>query len=81
MARSEQQFIDLCKKQIEQKFSFGNGNDYRQRDLEFLCSHIEQKAEVMISLSTMKRLWKDGYKQSPQLATLNALAILLDYKD
>lgn len=81
MARSEQQFIDLCKKQIEQKFSFGNGNGYTQRDLEVLCSHIEQKTGVIISLSTMKRLWKDSYKQSPQLATLNALAMLLDYKD
>jgi hypothetical protein len=81
MARSEQQFINLCKKQIEQKFSFGNGSGYTQRDLEFLCSHIEQKTGVIISLSTMKRLWKDSYKQSPQLATLNALAILLDYKD
>ncbi|MBA4054498.1 MAG: hypothetical protein C0490_07295 [Marivirga sp.] len=81
MARSEQQFIYLCKNQIEQKFSFGNGSGYTQRDLEVLCSHIEQKTGVIISLSTMKRLWKDSYKQSPQVATLNALAILLDYKD
>lgn len=81
MARSEHQFIDLCKKQIEQKFSFGNGSGYTQRDLEVLCSHVEEKTGVIISLSTMKRLWKDSYKQSPQLATLNALAILLDYKD
>ena len=81
MARSEQQFIDLCRKQIEHKFSFGNGKGYTQRDLEFLCSHIEQKSGVIISLSTVKRLWKDSYKQSPQLATLNALAILLDHKD
>jgi hypothetical protein len=81
MAGSEQQFINLCKKLIEQKFSFGNGSGYTQRDLELLCSKIEQKTGVIISLSTMKRLWKDSYKQSPQLATLNALAILLDYKD
>lgn len=81
MARSEQQFIDLCKKLIEKKFSFGNGSGYTQRDLELLCSKIEQKTGVIISLSTMKRLWKDSYKQSPQLATLNALATLLDYKD
>lgn len=81
MARSEQQFIDLCKKRIEQKFAFGNGTGYTQRDLEVLCSHIEQKTGVIISLSTMKRLWKGSYKQSPQVATLNALAVLLDYRD
>ncbi len=77
----EQQFIQLCKSQIEKKFSFGNGHDYTQRDLELLCNDIEQKTGVVISLSTLKRLWKEDYKQRPQLATLNALAILLDYKD
>ncbi len=81
MARSEQRFIDLCKKQVAQKFSFGNGHGYTQRDLEILSSYIEEKAGVIISLSTLKRLWKDNYKQSPQLATLNALAVILEYKD
>src|SRR5688572_22226912 len=81
MARSEQRHIDLCKKQIEEKFSFGNGQGYSQRDLEVLSAHIEEKTGVIISLSTLKRLWKDSYKQSPQLATLNALAAILDYKD
>lgn len=81
MARSEQQFIDLCKKQIEQNFAFGNGHAYTQRDLELLSVHIEEKTGTLISLSTLKRLWKDDYKQSPQLATLNALALVLDHKD
>ena len=81
MAKSEQGFIDLCKIQIEKKFSFGNGNGYTQRDLEVLAVHIEEKTGVKISLSTLKRLWKNKYKQSPQLATLNALAEVLDYRD
>jgi hypothetical protein len=81
MARSEQQFIDLCKQQIEQKFSFGNGRGYTQRDLEVLSTHIQNKTGVIISLSTLKRLWKGDYKQSPQLATLNALAAILDHHD
>ena len=81
MARSEQRFIDLCKKQVAQKFSFGNGQGYTQRDLEILSIYIEEKTGVIISLSTLKRLWKDNYKQSPQIATLNALAIILEYKD
>jgi hypothetical protein len=81
MARSDERLIDLCKKQIEQKFSFGNGHDYTQRDLEILCAEIEQKTGVIISLSTIKRLWKGNYKLSPQIATLNALAVLLDFRD
>jgi len=81
MAKSEQRFIDLCKKQLEQKFNFGNGEGYSQRDLELLSTRIEEKTSVLISLSTLKRLWRDSYKQSPQLATLNALAVVLDHKD
>ena len=81
MAKSEQEFITLCKKQIEEKFSFGNGHAFTQRDLELLSGHIQEKTGVVISLSTLKRLWKDDYKQSPQLATLNALASVLDHKD
>jgi transcriptional regulator with XRE-family HTH domain len=81
MAKSEERFINLCKTQIEQKFSFGLGRGYTQKDLEILCSEIETKTGVVISLSTIKRIWKGDYKQSPQLATLNALAALLDYKD
>jgi len=81
MARSEQFFIDLCKKQIEEKFSFGNGQGLTQRDLDLLATRIEAHTGIVISLSTLKRLWKGDYKQSPQLATLNALAKMLDHQD
>lgn len=81
MAFSEQAYIALCRKQIEDKFAFGNGSGYTQRDLELLTRQIEEKTGVVISLSTLKRLWKDDFKQSPQLATLNALAAVLDYRD
>jgi hypothetical protein len=81
MARSEHQLIDRCKREIEQKFSFGAGQGYTQRDLELLSAHIEEKTGVIISLSTLKRLWRDSYKQGPQLATLNALAMVLDHRD
>ncbi len=79
--KSERYYIEICRKQIEKQFLFGNGNGYTQRDLEFLSNHIEEKTGVNISLSTLKRLWKDNYKQSPQLATLNALVAIIDYKD
>jgi transcriptional regulator with XRE-family HTH domain len=81
MALEEQAYITLCKEQIEKKFAFGNGNGYTQRDLELLAQHIEEKTGINLSLSTLKRLWKGHFKQSPQIATLNALAAVLDYKD
>ena len=81
MTFSEEHYIKLCKKLIEEKFSFNNGNGSSQRNLEILSRHIEEKTGVTISLSTLKRLWKNKFKQSPQLATLNALSVVLDYKD
>ncbi|HTE25072.1 hypothetical protein [Flavitalea sp.] len=81
MASTEQLFISLCKKQIEEKFSLGNGSSLKQRDLEILSVQIQEQTGVLISLSTLKRLWKNDYKQSPQVATLNALASVLGHKD
>ncbi|MDN5202277.1 hypothetical protein QQ008_12905 [Fulvivirgaceae bacterium BMA10] len=78
---NEQAYITLCKAQIEKKFAFGNGNGYTQRDLELLAQHIEEKTGINLSLSTLKRFWKGHFKQSPQIATLNALAMVLDYKN
>lgn len=81
MRLSDQDYIALCRKQIEEKFAFGNGAGYTQRDLEALAQHIEERTGIILSLSTLKRLWKDEFKQRPQPATLNALAAVLDYRD
>lgn len=77
----EDAYIALCKEKIEKKFAFGNGNGYTQRDLESLILIIEEKTGINLSLSTLKRLWKGEFKQRPQIATLNGLASVLDYKD
>jgi hypothetical protein len=81
MALSEQQYITICKKLIEENFSLGNRKGSLHRDLETLSRLIEEKTGVCISHSTLKRLWKNKFKQSPQSATLNALAAMLDFKD
>lgn len=81
MRFDEQSYIALCRQQIEKKYAFGNGNGYTQRDLELLAQNIEEKTGIIISLSTLKRLWKGDFKNSPQIATLNSLAAVLNYKD
>ena len=81
MDTNERAYIALCKQQIESRFAFGNGGGYTQRDLEALAERIAEKTGTVLSLSTLKRLWKGGFKQRPQPATLNALATLLDYRD
>lgn len=55
------------------------GKQLRQRDLEYLMDLIEERSNIRISLSTMKRLWKGEFSNSPHPGTLDALAALLGF--
>ena len=81
MNQSEREYIAFCRRLIEEKFQFekANGN-LRPRDLEFLADSIEEKSGIRLSLSTLKRIWKKDYDQTPHPSTLDALVSLLDYK-
>jgi hypothetical protein len=82
MDRSEREYMTRCKRQIEEKFHFGNGHgELRQRDFEFLADNIEEKSGIVLSLSTLKRLWKNDYDKTPHPSTLQGLVSLLGYKD
>ena len=81
MAKSELYYIRFCGKQIEKKYSVGNGHGYTQRDLEILAQQIEEKTGFMINLNTLKRFWRSDFKQSPQIATLVALMDFRDWQD
>ena len=82
MINGDREYIILCKHLIEEKFHFGNGNGrVRQRDLESLSDTIEEKSGIKLSLSTLKRLWKEDYGQTPHPSTLQALVSILGYKD
>jgi len=82
MSHSDREYINLCKRLIEEKFHFENeGGTLRQRDLEYLADSIEEKSGIKLSLSTLKRLWKKEYDQMPHPSTLQALVSVLGYKD
>ncbi|WP_222982185.1 hypothetical protein [Flagellimonas meishanensis] len=51
-----------------------------QRDLQYLIDLMEEKAGIRISISTMKRLWKNDFNKMPHISTLDALVSLLDYE-
>jgi hypothetical protein len=81
--KTDQDLIALCKRLIEEKFQFEkNGGDLlRQRDLEYLADAIESNSGIKLSLSTLKRLWRKDYDQTPHPSTLGALVSLLGFKD
>jgi hypothetical protein len=79
---SERDYIALCKQRIEEKLHLKKENGtLRQRDLEYLADCIEEKSGIRLSLSTLKRLWKQDYDQTPHPSTLQALVSVLEYND
>ncbi len=56
-------------------------NAWQQRDFENLNILIEEKTGVNLSVSTLKRIWKQQFSNIPQKNTLNALASFMGYKD
>lgn len=82
MNLSETDYLSLCKRLIEEKLHFEKERGtLRQRDLEYLADRIEEKSAIKLSLSTLKRVWKKDYEQTPHPSTLQALVSVLDYKD
>ena len=82
MNHAEREYINRCKQLIEEKFHFQNEEGtLRQRDLEYLADSIEERSGIKLSLSTLKRLWKKDYDQTPHPSTLQALVSVLGYKD
>jgi len=57
-----------------------NGHKPRQREFEDLVRRIEKRSGTLLSISTLKRLWKDDLTILPHLSTLNALVSILDHQ-
>jgi hypothetical protein len=79
---SERDYIELCKNAIEKHLVLNNvKSSLKSRDFEYLSGIIKEKSGILLSISTLKRIWNGSYSQIPQPVTLNALVSVLDYKD
>jgi len=75
-----QYHIDRCKKLIEEKLAWGHSSNWQAQNFDTLSELIFQETNVMLSVSTLKRIWgKVRYKSIPNLSTLNALARFAGY--
>lgn len=75
---SEREYITHCKRQIELKYNL-DGAKLTERDYEYLHEVILEETRTDLSTSTLRRLWTDYSKGSPQIKTLDALAQTLGY--
>jgi hypothetical protein len=78
---TDQDYIILYRSIIEKKFMLGSAGRLKQRELEYLGNLIEEKSRVKLSISTLKRLWRNDLQQLPHPSTLDALVSILDFKD
>lgn len=76
---SERELVKICMQELCVKAGLGGSINIGQRDLDFLCESIEAKTGILISLSTIKRLFNGQFSRLPQVATLNAIAIFIGY--
>ncbi len=72
--------IDHCLNVIEQRVNLGGSAYWKQRDYETVSRLIEDDTNVLLSASTIKRLFQKNYGQAPQTATLNAIAQFAGYQ-
>ena len=73
---TDQELIALCTKRIEKKFDLPANGSWKERDFQYLSELLFEKTQTRLSVSTLKRIWKGHGDRSPQLYTLNAMAVV-----
>jgi hypothetical protein len=79
--KTDQLLLKQLKKKIEQLSGVHANAALSQKDFEFLLYYIQEKARQPLSLTTLKRIWRDEYQRLPHLSTLNMLGQLAYSKD
>ncbi len=74
-------YLNICKDKIEKKLNWPGSLSWKQRDYNALSELIFEDTKILISLSTLKRIWKEDYSGTPHPGTLNAMAHFLGYKN
>lgn len=73
-------FLKKCKLLIEAKIKWQASSNWKNRDYENLTEIIFKETDILLSVSTLKRIWKDDFDGIPQINTLNALANFIGFK-
>lgn len=81
---SEKELINYCCEKIEEIFGHGPSAEWAHHHFSLLSDTIEKNTEIIISESTLKRLFgkrPTDPEYIPQLATRDALSKYAGYKD
>ena len=76
--RNEKEYLEQYKLFVESKLNWGESKGWRHQDFESLSEKIFSETGVMLSSTTLKRIWgKLKYDSIPNSNTLNALAAFI----
>lgn len=77
-----QYLIKKCRELIESKLGWGDSSSWQSQDFENLSNLIFEQTNVMLSASTLKRIWgKVQYNSTPNLSTLDSLARFANFSN
>ncbi len=78
---NDKNLLEAIKRRIEKDSGLSNVSDWVQKDYEFVVFFIEDQTGHRLSLSTVKRIWKNEFERLPHITTLDILANLAYDKD
>ncbi|MFB0497454.1 hypothetical protein ABID99_003691 [Mucilaginibacter sp. OAE612] len=74
-------YLLKCTQLIEDKMQSGPSSDWIDYNYTMLHDQIFEATKISISVRTLKRIFKVNDNYEPQIATKNAMAQYLGYKD
>ncbi len=81
MKAKEIELLNKLKAKIEDIAGLGDSSEWKQRDFLNLIDQIHQASGILLSLSTIRRIWIKYHSYTPHTSTLDALAIFAGYKN
>jgi hypothetical protein len=79
---SQDKLVKHCLAQIEEKLHWGPSTGWHNEVFSELSEKIQQQTQVLLSPTTLKRVWgKINYQSAPSITTLNTLAQFAGYQN
>ena len=78
----DHKILQTCLLQIEANLGWGKADSWPNEAFDELSSLIQENTSVLLSPTTLKRVWgKVNYQSSPSINTLNTLAQFAGHKN
>ncbi|MEP6738385.1 MAG: hypothetical protein ABJA70_22865, partial [Chryseolinea sp.] len=68
LSEVDQLLLAKVKEKIGALAGLATGSDLAQKDYDFLIYYIQDKTGQALSLTTIKRIWKDEFQRLPHLS-------------